>query len=453
MNKLDIVILAAGKGNRMKSAMPKVLSPLAGRPMISHIIDTARSLKPANIFVIYGPQGSQVKEHFKNTELNFICQSEQLGTGHAVLQALPKLLSKYCLVLYGDVPLISEETLKKLVEQESELCILVQNLENPTGYGRIVRDNDNRIVRIIEEKDISPELSSIKEVNTGILIAKTEYLRQWLPQVKNVNAQSEYYLTDIVSLASLDKIDIGSICSIKHDETIGVNTKQQLAKAERALQLRKAENLMLAGTTLVDPNRIDIRGELQCGTDTLIDSNCIFSGAVMLGNNVRIGANCFLHNVTIRDNSEILPFSHLECCDVGKNCRVGPFARVREGVELRERVKIGNFVEVKKSTLAEGSKINHLSYLGDSVIGQNVNIGAGTITCNFDGVNKNKTIIGDNCFVGSNTSLVAPVQIGENSTIGAGSTITKDAAPDKLTLSRPKQITVDKWTKPKSKSK
>ncbi len=449
---LDIVILAAGEGSRMKSKLPKVMNILGGKPMINHVIDTVKTLSPKSIYVVYGSGGDYVKKNLNSPDLIFIKQEKQLGTGHAVLTAASELSAKNTMILYGDVPLIRENTLRKLVENPSMLTLLLTHMDNPKGYGRIIRDADNDIKQIVEEKDASTKQRQIREVNTGILVAETKALKRWLPQIKNNNAQREFYLTDLTSLAVAQKVKVNYCVPESNNEILGINTKAELAMVERALQQRRASNLIDNGITLADPNRIDIRGNLTCESDVFIDINCIFEGKVHLASGVKIGAHSIIRETSIGNHSEILPFSHLENVRVGTNCQVGPYARLRPNTTLENNVKIGNFVEIKKSDIGTGSKINHLSYLGDAELGENVNVGAGTITCNYDGNRKHKTVIQNRAFIGSNSSLVAPVKIGEESVIGAGSTITKNTADAKLTLSRSKQKTITNWKKSKKTS-
>ncbi len=455
---LDIVILAAGQGKRMNSALPKVLHPLAGKSLVRHVVDAARSLNPGRIVVIYGHGGEAVREALVAPDINFAKQEPQLGTGHAVMQALPLLTNPgaddLTLVLYGDVPLTRPESLKALVEAAAggKLAILTVDLMDATGYGRIVRGAGGAIERIVEHKDASDAERAIREVNTGIMAVPTRRLAGWLNRLSNSNAQGEYYLTDIVAMAVAEGVAVTSAQPSAEWETLGVNSKVQLAELERTHQRNIARGLLEQGVTLMDPARIDVRGMLSAGRDVTIDVGCVFEGDVVLGNDIYIGPNCFLRNVRVRAGTRIEAFSHLDEAEVGAHCRIGPYARLRPGAQLDEHVHIGNFVEVKKSTIGAGSKANHLAYVGDSEVGQKVNIGAGTITCNYDGVNKSKTIIGDGAFIGSDATLVAPVTIGAGAYIGAGSTITKEAPAGKLTLTRAKQTTVENW-KPKAKKK
>ncbi|MFS0756142.1 bifunctional UDP-N-acetylglucosamine diphosphorylase/glucosamine-1-phosphate N-acetyltransferase GlmU [Noviherbaspirillum sp. 1P10PC] len=447
---MNIVILAAGMGKRMQSALPKVLHPLAGKALLSHVIDTARTLSPTSICVIYGHGGDMVPQMLRSDNLGFARQEPQLGTGHAVMQALPQLQDDVpTLILYGDVPLTRSESLRRLLDQAGgdKLSILTVNMEDPTGYGRIVRDND-RIVRIVEQKDASEQERAITEVNTGIMVAPTARLRAWLSTLSNDNAQGEYYLTDIVARAVADGVPVVSAQPDAVWETLGVNSKVQLAELERIHQRNLAYRLLEQGVTLADPARIDIRGSLTCGRDVSIDVGCVFEGDVTLGDGVTIGANCVLKNVRVGDGVSIKPFCHFEDAAIGAKSVIGPYARLRPGTMLAEDVHIGNFVEVKNSQIAAGSKANHLAYVGDATVGSRVNIGAGTITCNYDGANKLRTVIEDDAFIGSDTQLVAPVTVGRGATLGAGTTLTKDAPAGSLTVSRGRQTTIEGWKRP-----
>ena len=449
--KLNVVILAAGKGTRMYSRVPKVLHRLAGIPLLSHVINTARLLKPAGICVVYGHGGEAVPAAFSDGDLRFALQEPQNGTGHAVQMALPHLGDDgNTLILYGDVPLTGIATLEKLTQTEG-MALLTAQMGNPHGYGRIVRDDDGSIVRIVEEKDATKEEREITEVNTGILVAPTKKLKSWLSGLKNDNAQMEYYLTDVIEMAAREGTRITSVHPQRSWEVMGVNNKAQLAELERIFQLEAARELMMQGVGLADPARLDVRGELSCGMDVFIDANCVFEGVVRLGDNVRIGANSVLKNVEIREGAEIAPFTHIEGADIGRNCKIGPYARIRPGTTLADDAHIGNFVEIKNSRIGAGSKANHLSYVGDASVGNNVNIGAGTITCNYDGANKHRTVIEDDAFIGSDTQLIAPVTVGRGATIGAGSTIARNAPEGGLTLSRSKQIHIESWKRPKKK--
>ncbi len=448
MRDVDIVILAAGKGKRMKSKLPKVMHPLGGKPLIAHVIETARELKPNGIYVVHSGKNFSFDHQLEAPDLAFIEQTKQLGTANAVLQALPRLTSKFTMVLYGDVPLIKKTTLEQLLNVNSVLSILSTEFQSPKGYGRIVRNQEGLISKIVEEADATEDEKLICEVNTGILSAQTSKLKSWLPKIKNHNAQKEYYLTDLVKLAVEDSANVKGILAKSRSEVMGINNKSQLAEAERALQTDKAETLLDEGVTIADPSRIDIRGDLICAEDVFIDVNCIFEGTVNLSTGVSIGAHSTIIDSHVGEDTQILPYTHMDNAKIGKNCRVGPYSRLRAGTTLGESVRIGNFVESKKTTVGSRSSANHLSYLGDSEVGEDVNIGAGTITCNYDGQNKNKTVIEDKSFIGSNSSLVAPVRVRNNSTVGAGSTITKDTEPGKLTVARSKQVTIDKWKKP-----
>jgi len=447
---INVVILAAGKGTRMRSDLPKVLHPLAGKAMLAHVVTTARNLGAARICVVYGHGGEIVPQTLAAEDLSWALQEPQLGTGHAVLQALPHLDPALpTLVLYGDVPLIRAETLRQLVATAgpSSLALLTVAMDEPKGYGRIVRV-DGRIVRIVEEKDADDAERAIQEVNTGILVAPTAALQRWLPQLGNRNAQGEYYLTDTTAMAVAEGMAVVAAQPGHGWEVEGVNSKVQLAQLERVHQANIAQGLLEEGVLLADPARIDVRGELLCGNDVSIDVNCVFEGRVILGKGVSIGPNCVLKNVTVADGVRILAFCHMEEASVGAGSIVGPYARLRPGTTLGNNVHIGNFVEVKNSAIADDSKANHLAYVGDATIGSRVNVGAGTITCNYDGANKFRTVIEDDVFIGSDTQLVAPVTVGRGATLGAGTTLTKDAPPDQLTVSRAKQISVANWKRP-----
>ena len=455
MKELNIIILAAGLGKRMNSSLPKVLHSLAGKSLLSHVLDTANALLPHRICVVYGHGNDAVRDAIDNNELIWVKQEPQLGTGHALMQALPHLDKKgLTLVLYGDVPLISFETLQKLISAslEKNLALLTVRLDEPAGYGRIVRDTEaNNIIAIVEDKDANIDQQKIKEINTGIMVIPNANLHEWLPKLENKNSQKEYYLTDIVAIAAKAGEKIEAAHPSNNWEVLGVNSKVQLAALERTYQRNYAEKLLEQGVTLTDPSRIDIRGELNCGKDVEVDVNCIFEGEVILADRVKIGAHCILKNVKIGVGTTILPFSLIEDADIGKNCRVGPFSRIRPGTNLADEIHIGNFVEIKNSSINAGSKINHLSYIGDATVGKKVNVGAGTITCNYDGINKFQTVIEDDVFIGSDTQLIAPVKITSGSTIGAGSTITMDTLPEKLTLSRSKQRSITGWKRPTKK--
>lgn len=453
---MNVVILAAGMGKRMQSALPKVLHPLAGKPLLRHVIDTARSLSPKKLCVIYGHGGAAVPEMVSalaqetGSTIDTALQQPQLGTGHAVMQAVPQLDdADATLVLYGDVPLTTADTLRRLVEAAGtdKLGILTVEQANPFGLGRIVRE-DGQIVRIVEEKDASEAERAIREINSGIMAIPTRHLKKWLAALSNNNAQGEYYLTDIVAQAVADGVPVVSASPAGEWEVAGVNSKVQLAELERRHQLNIAHALLEKGVTLMDPARIDVRGELICGRDVVIDVGCVFEGRVELADGVKVGANCVLVGATVGAGANVKPFCHIEGAAIGAASQIGPYARLRPGTELGEDVHIGNFVEVKNSTVAAHSKANHLAYVGDSTVGSRVNIGAGVITCNYDGANKFRTVIEDEVFVGSDSQLVAPVTIGKGATIGAGTTLTKDAPAGKLTISRPKQMTIEGWTRP-----
>ena len=447
---IGVVILAAGQGTRMKSAQPKVLHRIAGRSLLGHVIDCARTLSAEEIVVVYGHGGEQVRAAFtEQPDLRWVEQAEQLGTGHAVQQAMPALTrAEQVLVLYGDVPLIRPETLKQLIDTAGKgFGLLTVTLDDPSGYGRVVRNEGGRVQCIVEQKDADPEQLTIREINTGIMFMPRGDLQRWLGGLSNDNAQGEYYLTDVLAMAVADGFDVQVCQPASAVEAEGVNNRVQLASLECAYQHRLAEALMTDGVTLRDPARIDIRGEISHGLDVEIDFNVLFEGRVVLGDRVRIGANCVLRNATVADDVEILDNCVIEDAHIGPGSKVGPFARLRPGAELVGQAHVGNFVEIKKSVVGPGSKVNHLSYVGDSEIGAGVNIGAGTITCNYDGADKHKTEIADGAFIGSNTALVAPVKVGPGATIGAGSVISKDAPEEKLTLTRAKQVSLN-WQRP-----
>ncbi|WP_024973789.1 bifunctional UDP-N-acetylglucosamine diphosphorylase/glucosamine-1-phosphate N-acetyltransferase GlmU [Ralstonia pickettii] len=453
---MNIVILAAGMGKRMRSALPKVLHPLAGKPLLAHVIETARTMSPTRLVVVVGHGGDRVREMVGAPDIAFATQDKQLGTGHAVMQAVDQLdESVPTLVLYGDVPLTRAETLSALVGAagNDHLGVLTVHLGDPTGYGRIVRDAAGRITRIVEQKDANETQLAIHEVNTGILVCPTAKLKSWLATLSNDNAQGEYYLTDVIERAASEGVPITSAHPLAEWETLGVNSKVQLAELERIHQRNLAQQLLEDGVTLIDPARIDVRGKLTCARDVVIDVNCIFEGSVTLADGVRIGANAVIRDAAIEAGAEILPFCHIERAKVGADSRIGPYARLRPGTELAEDVHIGNFVEVKNSQIAAHSKANHLAYVGDATVGSRVNIGAGTITCNYDGANKFRTIIEDDAFIGSDTQLVAPVRVGKGATLGAGTTLTKDAPEGKLTVSRARQVTIDSWQRPVKQKK
>ena len=451
---LEVIVLAAGQGKRMHSAKPKVLHRLAGRPLLAHVLDVARALAADRILVVHGHGGEAVRAAFAEAPVEWVEQAEQLGTGHAVMQALPRVAPhSEVLVLNGDVPLVRSETLRRLVEAaRGGLALLTIELDDPARYGRVVRDSSGRVARIVEAKDATDSELAIREIYTGFLAAPAERLASWLGKVGNRNVQNEYYLTDVAELAVADGGPVTAVRVSDTWEIAGVNSRRELAGLERALQHRLAERLLEAGVALLDPARIDVRGSLECGTDVEIDVNCVFEGAVRIGSRVRVGPNCVLRDVTIGDDTEVLPFSQLESAQVGARCRIGPYARLRPGAQLAEDVHIGNFVEVKASKLGAGSKANHLAYVGDAEVGRRVNIGAGTITCNYDGVAKHRTVIEDDCFIGSDATLVAPLRVARGSYIGAGSTISKDTPEGQLTVARAKQVSIPSW-KPKRKEK
>ncbi len=455
MQKLIVVILAAGQGTRMKSSMPKVLHTVGDRSMLEHSYDRAKDLGADAIHIVYGHGGEQVKSALSHLDANWVLQQQQNGTGHAVEAAMPSIEDDaLVLVLYGDVPLVRVDTLKSLVSAavESGFGLLTAKLDDPTGYGRIIRDGDGVVKRIVEQKDGSPEELKTNEVNTGMLAVNSTKLRDWINALDSDNAQGEFYLTDIIAMAANDGVVINTVQPTSIDETLGANNRVQLAELERYLQQRKANQLMIDGVTLRDPARIDIRGQLTTGMDVVIDINCLFEGDVKLGSNINIGANCIIRDSILADGATVMPNSIIEESQVGKGAMVGPFARLRPETVLEEDAKIGNFVEVKKSTIGVGSKVSHLSYIGDTSMGKNVNIGAGTITCNYDGTNKHQTIIGDDVFVGSDSQLIAPVTLESGATIGAGTTLSNTAPQDSLTISRSRQKSVPGWSRPKKRS-
>lgn len=452
--KTEVIILAAGQGSRMQSALPKVLHKLAGRPLVQHVIDRVRKLGDSLIHVVVGHGAEQVKEQLADANVQFALQSEQKGTGHAVAQALDNVADdSRVLILYGDVPLTRPETMAELLAlvNEQQIGLLTVNLEDPTGYGRIIRDQHGKVLAIVEQKDANPKQLAIREGNSGILALPANLLKSWLPQLKNNNAQGEYYLTDVIEMAVAHGVNVAPLQAACEQEVQGVNNRIQLSTLERWHQAQQAEQLMLAGCTLLDPARVDVRGELTTGRDITIDINVIFEGEVTLADNVHIGPNCLIRNATIGAGAVIEANSVIDSALVGAQCSVGPFARLRPGTELAAQAKVGNFVETKKAKIGEGSKLSHLSYIGDAEVGAGVNVGAGTITCNYDGVNKFKTTIGDGAFIGSNTALVAPVNVGARATTAAGSTISKDVAEQQLSVARAKQRNINGWQRPQKK--
>lgn len=448
---LAIVILAAGEGKRMKSALPKVLQPLAGRPLLKHVIDTARSLEPSAIHVVYGHGGDRVREALGSEPVSWVLQAERLGTGHAVLQAMPHIPDDHLtMVLFGDVPLIHRSTLAELaaLARPGQMGLLTMILENPTGYGRIIRNAQGRVQRIVEEKDAGKRELAIKECNTGVMVTRAGPLKRWLQGVKNDNAQHEYYLTDVVGLAVADRVAVNALIASDSSEVLGVNDRLQLAEVETLYRRRVTRELMLSGVTVVDPARLDVRGSLVHGTDVMLDVNVVLEGHVKLGHRVRIGASCTIRNCEIGDDTEVFPCSVLDGAVIGAACHIGPFARIRPTSSLAADVHIGNFVEVKNAQLGAGSKANHLAYVGDAQVGERVNIGAGTIVANYDGAAKHRTTIEDDVHTGSNSVLVAPITIGAGATVAAGSTVTHAVPAGKLTIARARQITLDGWQRP-----
>ncbi len=448
---LSIIILAAGQGSRMYSDKPKVLHQLAGKSLLEHVYQTASMFDARGIHVVYGYGGDKVIEKLSHLDVDWVEQKEQLGTGHAVKQALPDIPDKdLVLVLYGDVPLITFETLTALVAaaEATQFSLLTSFVDNPRGYGRIVRNCDDAVIRIVEEKDASSEEKNISEINTGMLVARGKSLKQWVEQLQSNNAQSEFYLTDVIEIAANDGVTINTVQPQSEVEIRGINDRAQLSELERYYQLIQAHQLLRKGITIMDPSRFDLRGDLEIDADCSIDINVILEGRLKIGRRVSIGANCIIKNAVIDDGVEILPNSVIENAVIGKSCRIGPFARIRPDTVLNEDVHVGNFVEIKKSVIGKGSKVNHLSYIGDSEVGTGSNIGAGVITCNYDGANKHKTIIGDNVFVGSDVQLVAPVSVSSGATIAAGTTITKDVSENELAISRSPQKSIPDWKRP-----
>ena len=438
----------------MRSELPKVLQPLAGRPLLAHVLDCAHDLGANDVCVVYGHGAEAVRARFPSADIRWALQAQQLGTGHAMLQSMPGTPeANRVLVLFGDVPLLTATTFRSMLDAgpEDDVLVLTVDMDDPTGYGRIIRDGD-AVTGIVEEKDASVSQKAITEINTGVMVCPGAKLRQWLGRLSNDNAQGEYYLTDVIGMAVADGITVHGVKAQSQVEVMGINDKKQLAEAERALQARLVDELMSAGVGFADPARVDIRGELTCGRDVFIDVNAVFEGEVSLGDGVRIESNNVIRDSTIGAGVVVHPNSHIEGAVVGEDCEIGPFARLRPGAELAPNVKVGNFVEIKKSSVGENSKVNHLTYIGDSDIGEDVNVGAGTITCNYDGANKHQTRIRDGAFIGSGVNLVAPVEIGKGATIGAGSTISKDAPADQLTLERSKQLTVRGWKRPTKES-
>ena len=450
---LSTIILAAGQGTRMRSNLPKVLQPLAGRPLLAHVLDCSAALAADDVCIVYGHGAEAVRNEFPDDSLRWALQAEQLGTGHAVQQAMPETPdNNRVLILFGDVPLLTSATCQRLLEEtpDDDMAVLTVDMDNPTGYGRIIRERGD-VRRIVEEKDAGPEEKAVCEINTGVLVCPAAKLKRWLDNLGNDNVQGEYYLTDAVAMAVNDGVTVHGIKADSYVEVMGINDKKQLAEVERALQARLVDALMKEGVGFADPARVDIRGTLKCGKDVFIDVNAVFEGNVELGDGVKIESNNLLRDSKLGAGTVLHSNCHLEGATTGNNCEIGPFARLRPGAELANNVKVGNFVEIKKSTVADGSKVNHLTYIGDTEIGTKVNVGAGTITCNYDGANKYKTKIGDGAFIGSGVELVAPVEIGAGATVGAGSTITKDVEDNQLALERSRQKVVPGWKKPVKK--
>ncbi len=455
---LEVIVLAAGQGTRMKSSLPKVLHPVGGTPMLQHVLETCLQLSPQRIHIVVGDNREQIQDRldgaleYPTDQINWVTQCDQLGTGHAVSQAMPSVnAGSRCLTLYGDVPLVDAETLRNLCQSQAPLSVLTARPQNTYGLGRILRDDNENIIAIVEQKDATTEQQSIAEINTGIMLSQSPALNRWLNQISSDNSQEEYYLTDIVSLAVSEGIAVAAVEAKNSELLLGINSKSDLAVAERNYQQIQADRLMGAGVTLHDPTRLDIRGQAHFGSDCSIDINVILEGKVIVGNHTNIGPNCVLRDVRIGDHCQVNANCVIEQAEIGDYCRVGPFARLRPETRLDQHVGVGNFVEIKKSQIGVGSKVNHLAYVGDSEVGTNVNIGAGVITCNYDGANKHQTIIGDNVFVGSDSQLIAPVRIGDGVTVGAGSTITRDVEADALVVSRGRQKSIANWTRPTKK--
>jgi bifunctional UDP-N-acetylglucosamine pyrophosphorylase/glucosamine-1-phosphate N-acetyltransferase len=457
LGPVSVVILAAGQGKRMYSARPKVLQPLAGRPLLAHVVDTARAIRPAAIHVVYGHGGEEVRAAFaEDADLKWALQAEQLGTGHALMQAMPAIPDdRRVLVLYGDVPLIRAQTLERLAAggAAGKLTLLTARVDDATGYGRVLRNGHGEVTRIVEHNDATDDERRVNEINTGLIAFDARALRRYLGNLKNNNAQREYYLTDVIGMAVADRVAVDGIVAESATEVLGINDRAQLAAAERALQRRQAADLMERGVTLADPERLDVRGEVTVGRDVFIDVGVVLEGTVVLGDRTRLEAYAVVRNCTLGADTVVHSHCVLDSSTAGDDCEIGPFARLRPGVVLSGHVKVGNFVEMKNSQIASHSKVNHLTYVGDAMIGSRVNVGAGTITCNYDGANKHKTVIGDQAFIGSGVMLVAPVEVGAGATIGAGSTITKDTPPQELTLARSKQVTIPGWKRPQKKPK
>jgi len=450
---LSIIILAAGQGTRMRSSLPKVLQPLAGKPLLAHVLSCAGDLQADDVCVVYGHGGEAVQSAISNPDVRWVLQAEQLGTGHAVQQAMPDTPDdNRVLILAGDVPLLMASTLSRLMVEtpSTDMAVLTVDLDDPTGYGRIVREAGS-VNRIVEQKDASPEQEAISEINTGVILCPGDKLKGWLSDLGNDNSQGEYYLTDVIAMAVANNVAVHGIKADTGTEVMGINDKKQLAEAERALQARLVDELMQDGVGFADPARVDIRGTLKCGKNVFVDVNAIFEGDVHLGDGTRVESNNVIRNSNLGAGTVVHPNCHIEGATTGNDCEIGPFARLRPGAELANNVKIGNFVEIKKTTVADGSKVNHLTYIGDTEIGSGVNVGAGTITCNYDGANKHKTVIGDGAFIGSGVQLVAPVEVGGGATIGAGSTITKTVPDDSLALERGQQKNIDGWARPVKK--